>query len=137
MLNTITIQGRLTKNPESKTIPSGTALCSFTIASERPKKKDGDQQTDFIPCIAWAKTAEFMQKYFHKGDMIIVSGRLQSRQYEGQDGKNHLAYEVSISEANFCGGKKPETPAAHCQPSMQADYDSINWDEIPNLPEEF
>lgn len=137
MLNTITIQGRLTKNPEPKTIPSGTALCSFTIACERPKKKDAETVTDFIPCIAWAKTAEFMQKYFHKGDMIIISGRLQSRQYEGQDGKNHLAYEVSISEANFCGGKKPEAPAAQSQTSQQADYESINWDEIPNLPEEF
>ena len=137
MLNMVTLQGRLTKEPEMKQIPSGTHLCNITIASERPKKKDAESQSDFIPCIAWAKTADFLQKYFHKGDQIIVSGRLQSRQYEGQDGKTHTAYEVSISEANFCGLKKPNSAVPQSKTSQQEDYESIDWDEVPDLPEEF
>lgn len=133
MLNMITLQGRLTKEPEMKDIPSGIHLCSITIASERPKKKDSESQSDFIPCIAWAKTADFLKKYFHKGDQIIVSGRLQSRQYEGQDGKTHTAYEVSISEANFCGGKI----AKNCPAPAKVEEEDINWDEIPDLPDAF
>lgn len=133
MLNNITIQGRLTKEPEMKQIPSGTHLCSVTIASKRPKKKDSEEITDFIPAIAWAKTADFLSKYFHKGDMVIVSGRMQSRQYDGQDGKSHTAYEISISEINFAGGQQ----ARNCPPPVKANDDEINWDEIPDLPSEF
>ena len=136
MLNIITIQGRLTGDPELKQTPSGVHLCNITIASERPKKKDTDTVTDFIPAIAWAKTADFLCRYFHKGDMIIVSGRMQSRNYESQDGSRHTAYEISISEANFCGtAVKREQPAK--KSSVQEDYESINWDDVPNLPEEF
>lgn len=133
MLNNITIQGRLTKEPEMKQIPSGTHLVALTIACERPKKKDAEAVTDFLPAIAWAKTADFIQKYFHKGDQIIIMGRLQSRNYEGQDGKNHMAYEISISEASFAGSRN----ANHCPAPVKAEEEEINWDEIPDLPDSF
>lgn len=135
MLNTITIQGRLTADPETKSIPSGTHLISMTVACERPRNKDGESVTDFIPCIAWAKNADFIQKYFHKGDMIVILGRLQSRNYETADGKKRTAYEVSVSEANFCGGAR--TQKAEGAQGMEDDYDDIDWDKVPDLPEEF
>lgn len=136
MLNLIIIQGRLTKDPEFKQIPSGTHLVAMTIASERPSKKGEEKVTDFINAIAWARTADFISQYFKKGDMIIVSGRMQSRAYETTDGSRHMAYEISISEANFAGtAVKRDQPVK--KTSIQEDYDSINWDDVPNLPSDF
>lgn len=130
MLNVITIQGRLTADPEAKKIPSGTHLTAFTVACERPRSKDGEKVTDFIPCIAWAKNADFIQKYFHKGDMIIIHGRIQSRNYETADGAKRTAYEVSVSETNFCGERAKAGTAEEAE-------DDIDWDEVPDLPKEF
>lgn len=140
MLNLITIQGRFTADPEVKNMPSGSKLCQITLACERPKNKNGEKNTDFVPCMAWGKTADFISNYFHKGDMVIISGRLQSRNYQTQDGAKRTAYEVSISEVNFCGSTAPrqqeQKPVAP-KSELQEDYDSINWDEIPTLPDEF
>lgn len=130
MLNLITLQGRLTSDPEIRKTPSGVHLVSVIVACERPRIKDAEKVTDFIPCIAWAKNADFLTKYFRKGDMIIVAGRMQSRPYETQDGHKRIAYELSISESNFCGGKRPDT-------KEQDDYGEIDWDEVPDLPTEF
>lgn len=139
MLNIITIQGRFVSDPEIKTMPSGVMLCQIILASERPKNKNGESTTDFIPCIAWGKTAEFINKYFHKGDMTVVSGRLQSRNYQTQDGAKRTAYEVSISDINFCGGGRSRSSEQkeEVKTETQSDYDSIDWDEIPDLPTEF
>jgi len=131
MLNTITIQGRLTADPEVKNIPSGTHLISLTVACERPRSRDGEKITDFIPCIAWSKNADFIQKYFHKGDMIVILGRMQSRNYETSDGQKRTAYEVSISEANFCGGGQRNDNY------QTSDDDDIDWNKVPDLPPEF
>lgn len=135
MLNVTTIQGRLTKEPEMKQMPSGIHHCFITIASQRPKKKTGESTTDFIPAIAWAKMADFICQYFHKGDMIIATGRLQSRQYDGADGKSHTAYELSISEVNFAGGKAETAAGIEAENAMHRK--EINWDEIPDLPDAF
>ena len=137
MLNMITIQGRLVADPEMKKIPSGTHLISMTVACERPRNKDGDKVTDFIPCIAWAKNADFIQQYFHKGDMLIIQGRLQSRNYETQDGQRRIAYEVSVSEANFCGGGKTVKNVKTEPIPADGDIDDIDWDKVPDLPDEF
>lgn len=136
MLNSIVLQGRLVGEPEMKQIPSGVHLCSIVVASARNGKKDTEEVTDFIPCIAWAKTADFLQKYFHKGDPVLIAGRLQSRNYEDRDGNKKVAYEVSIAEVNFCGNKGTGArPAPQAKTATQEDYESINWDEIPDLPD--
>lgn len=109
MLNNVNLQGRLTKDPEMRKLSSGLSYCSFILAVERNgKKEDGKQDTDFVPCMAWKNTADFIGKYFHKGDMAVLSGRFQSRNYEGQDGKNHVVYEICVSEMNFCGKKQAD-----------------------------
>ena len=112
MLNRIIIQGRLVKDPEVRNTSNQTAYCSFQIACERPFKGDGGKsETDFITIVAWRQSATFVGNYFHKGDMILVSGRLQVRSYD-KDGNKVFVTEVVADEINFCGSPKAkEHPA--------------------------
>lgn len=103
MLNQITIMGRLTKNPELRTTNGGTSVCSFTVAVDRDY---GDKQTDFIECVAWKNTGEFISRYFSKGHMIALTGKLQSRKWQDRDGNNRIAWEVNADHAWFCGSRE-------------------------------
>ena len=106
MINNVTLMGRLTAAPELKQTTSGTSVVAFCIAVERRyQQKDGAKQTDFINCVAWRNTAEFIAKYFNKGDMIAVTGEIQTRKYQDNSGNNRVAVEVIIDNASFCGGK--------------------------------
>ena len=93
MLNHITIMGRLTRDPEMRTTQSGVTVASFTLAVDRDfgGKDGGEKQTDFIDCTAWRHTAEFISKYFSKGRMAVVSGRLQIDNYTDNDGNKRKA----------------------------------------------
>ena len=99
MLNVVVLTGRLTKDPELKTTPSGVYVVSFSIAVERRYRSGEDRQADFINIVAWRKTAEFISKYFKKGQMIAVEGTLQSRRYQDRDGNNRTAVEVVANNA--------------------------------------
>lgn len=103
MLNTITIMGRMTRDPELKTTPSGAAVTSFTLAVERDfkDKETGEKATDFIDCVAWRGTAEFVARYFSKGRMAVASGRLQLRDYTDKDGNKRRAAEVVAENVYF------------------------------------
>lgn len=106
MINNVTLMGRLTAAPELKTTRSGTSATAFCIAVDRRfQQKDAEKQTDFINCVAWRNTAEFITKYFSKGDMIAVTGEIQTRKYQDRNGNNRVAVEVVIDNASFCGGK--------------------------------
>lgn len=106
MLNVVAIQGRLTHDPELKTTPNGVSVCSFRIAVDRSYVPHGEErQTDFITVTAWRKTAEFVSKYFQKGSMISVQGRLETRPYQDKNGNNRTATEVIAAEVGFCGSK--------------------------------
>lgn len=106
MLNHITLQGRLTKDPELRYTRSNTPVASFTMAVERDfGEKDGVRPVDFIDCVAWKSRGEFVSKYFHKGDMICVSGRLEMRDWTDRDGSKHRSAEVNVENAYFCGKK--------------------------------
>lgn len=105
-MNKIILMGRLTANPEMKQTPSGTAVAVFTIAVNRRFAKDGQQQADFIRCTAWRQQAEFICKYFEKGSMICVVGNIQTRSWDGQDGKKQFATDIVVEEVYFAGGKK-------------------------------
>lgn len=108
MLNTIILQGRLTKDAEVRYTQSNKAVASFTVAVDRFGK---NSETDFINCVAWEKTATFIGNYFHKGDMILVQGRMQSRNFEDKDGHKRTAFEVLVNEVNFCGSKTKNNDA--------------------------
>lgn len=106
MLNHITIMGRLTRDPELRRTNSGIAVASFTVAVDRDYSKDGDKQTDFIDCVAWRQTGEFISKYFAKGRMIVVDGRLELRDWTDKDGNKRRNAEINVASAYFGDSKK-------------------------------
>lgn len=107
MLNHITIMGRLTRDPELRRTGSGIAVASFTVAVDRDfSGKDSEKETDFIDCVAWRNTGEFVSKYFTKGRMIVVSGRLQIRNWNDKDGNKRRSAEVVADSCYFGDSKK-------------------------------
>ena len=105
-MNSICLMGRLTGDPELKTTQSGVSVTSFRVAVDRAyRSKDQERQADFIPCVAWRNTAEFISRYFHKGQRIALQGSLQSRSYTANDGSQRTVYEVVVDNAFFCESK--------------------------------
>lgn len=124
-MNSICLMGRLTGDPELKTTQNGFSVTSFTVAVDRAfRSKDQERQTDFIPCTAWRGTAEFITRYFRKGQRIAVQGSLQSRSYTANDGSKRTVYEVVVDNAFFCESKGGQTAGA-------PNYDS----QIPQVSE--
>ena len=114
MLNKIILMGRLTRDPELRKTGNGTAVTSFTLAVDRDyKPQDGERETDFIDVVAWRGTGEFVSKYFTKGRMAVVEGRLQVRDWTDKDGNKRRSTEVVADNVYFGDSKRPEsgTPA--------------------------
>ncbi len=108
MLNHITIMGRLTRDPELRRTGSGIAVASFTVAVDRDygNRDSGERETDFIDCVAWRQTGEFVSKYFSKGSMIVVSGRLQIRNWTDKEGNKRRTAEVVADNVYFGESKR-------------------------------
>lgn len=126
MINKVILMGRLTKDPELRRTGNQTPVCTFSIAVDNGY---GDNKhTDFINCVAWNKTAEFVSNYFTKGKMIIVIGRISTRSWETQDGKKAYATEVIASEVSFAESKSENPSAAKDDftPLDEAD-DDLPW----------
>ena len=105
-MNKIMLIGRLTKDPELRYTQSGTAVASFTLAVDRRfSNQNGERETDFINCVAWNKSAEFVANYFHKGKQMALEGRLQVRSYDGNDGQRRWVTEVVAEQIEFVGSK--------------------------------
>lgn len=126
MINKAILMGRLTRDPELRYTGNGTPVCSFSIAINSGSGEN--QTTDFINCVAWNKTAEFVNKYFSKGRMIVVIGRIQSRSWEGQDGKKNYATEVVVAEVSF-GGSKRDTDSADNTADSNDDFTPLETDD--------
>jgi single-strand DNA-binding protein len=106
-MNTVNLIGRITKDLELKTTTSGVAVCSFTLAVNRKfKNAEGEYDTDFINCVAWRKQAELICKHFSKGSQIGITGNIQTRNYENDNGKKIYITEVMIDELTFIGKKE-------------------------------
>lgn len=135
MINNTVLMGRLTATPELKTTQNGTSVTSFTVAVERSYAPQGqERQTDFINVVAWRQTAEFVSRYFQKGNMIAVQGSIQTRKYEDRDGNKRTAFEVVASQVSFCGGRsEQEKPEEKPQPyqTPNADWSTIDDGELP------
>ena len=114
MLNHITIMGRLTRDPELRRTGSGVAVASFTVAVDRDfsGRDGGERETDFIDCVAWRQTGEFVSKYFTKGSMIVVSGRLQIRSWTDKEGNKRRSAEVVADNCYFGESKRSEGGAS-------------------------
>ena len=105
-MNKFSGMGRLTKDPELRRTQNQTAVCGFTLAVNRRFKQEGQPDADFINCTAWTKTAEFVEKYFRKGQMIAITGRIQTRFWDDNEGKRQYMTEVVVEEAFFTESKK-------------------------------
>lgn len=105
-INIVALTGRIVRDPEVKKTNSGVSFSNFSIAVERPYRAGEEKQTDFIDCVAWRHSADFFGKYFKKGDMIGVSGRLQVRTWETDDGQRRKSVEVVAENLSFVGGGK-------------------------------
>ena len=131
MINKAILMGRLTRDPEMRTTQAGTAVCTFSIAVDRNfKSQNGERQADFINCVAWRQTAEFVAKYFAKGQLIAVVGSIQTREYEDRNGNKRNMVEVIVDEATFAESKKKENSFT---PGRIADIepDDEEYDELP------
>ena len=108
MLNHIVIMGRLTRDPELRRTGSGIAVASFTVAVDRDfgGRDGGEKETDFIDCVAWRQTGEFVSKYFHKGQLVAVCGSIQTRVWEDKQGSKRKSVEVVADEVHFAEPKR-------------------------------
>lgn len=106
MFNKAILIGRLTAEPERKETTSGIPVLNFTVATDRPyKDAEGERKADFLNCTAWRQQAEFICKYFHKGDPIGIEGRIETRSYEDRDDNKRTAVEIQVDNVFFVGGK--------------------------------
>jgi single-strand DNA-binding protein len=127
-MNVITLMGRMTSDPELKTTNSGVSVTSFNLAVDRSYTPKGqEKQTDFIPCVAWRGTAEFISKYFRKGSKIAVKGELQQRTYTANDGSKRNVFEVIVDGAFFCESKAE--PSVEMKAAVSGNKPS-EWQEI-------
>ena len=121
MLNHITIMGRIGTDIELRRTGNGVAVASFTVACDRDFKSGGEKETDWIDCVAWRQTGEFIQKYFAKGRTIVVSGRLQMRSWTDKDGNKRKSAEIVVDNAYFGDSKNTAAPAQEFAPIEEAD----------------
>ena len=139
MINHAVIMGRLTNDPELRTTQSGVSVTSFTVAVERSFRSGGERQTDFINCVAWRNTADFVSNYFHKGQMIAVEGSIQTRSYEDNNGNKRYVVEIVASNVSFCGSKN-ENAGAAAAPAQEtapaASYQSTDAGSFSVLPDD-
>lgn len=127
MLNKIVIMGRMTHDPELRRTQTGTPVTTFTLAVDRDyKSQDGERETDFIECVAWKGAAEFVAKYFSKGRVAVVEGRLQLRTWTDKEGNKRKAYEVLAANVYFGDSKREETGGTYAKP---VEYEEIEDDD--------
>lgn len=132
MLNVACLMGRLTRDPELRTTASGVSVTSFTLAVERAYVKQGeDRQADFIDVVAWRNTADFVCKYFHKGQLIAVQGSIQTRTYTDKDGNKRKAVEVVAGNVHFAEGKKKTEEPVHTAPDVEYEESTLSDDDLP------
>ena len=135
MLNKIFIMGRLTRDPELRRTANSTPVTSFSLAVDRDfKSQSGEKSTDFIDVVAWRSTAEFVAKYFTKGRMAIVEGRLQIRDWKDKDGNNRRSAEVVAEHVYFGDSKQRSESDTASAPPASGDFREIPEDEEGELP---
>ncbi|MBQ8757816.1 MAG: single-stranded DNA-binding protein [Oscillospiraceae bacterium] len=124
MLNHITIMGRLTRDPELRRTGTGVGVASFRVAVDRDyaPKDGGERKTDFIDCVAWRQTGEFISKYFTKGRMIVVEGRLEMRDWTDKDGNKRTSAEINVDNAYFGDSRRDGDGGSYAQAAPAQSY---------------
>lgn len=132
MLNVVILSGRLTATPELKTTSNGNSVTSFTIAVDRRVKAGEEKSADFINCVAWRQTAEFVCKYFDKGNPIAIEGALSTRKYQDKDGNNRVATEVNVGQVHFIGRKNEQSDSAAVPSTSEPNFTEVaTSEELP------
>lgn len=131
-LNNVTLMGRLTADPELKTTNSGVSVTSFSVAVDRKYKAKGEEKkADFIDCVAWRNTAEFICKYFQKGSMIGIEGEIQTRTYTDNSGTNRKVTEILVNNASFCESKANAGNHSNYIPDAYTAPQTGTFEEMP------
>ena len=131
-MNCVVISGNLTRDIEMKQTATGVNTCNFSVAVRRGyKNAEGGYDTDFINCVAWRQTAEFIGKYFKKGQAIAIKGVLQTRSWEDAEGKKHFVTEVKADEADFLGAKKDTGEGGPSAPEAPQGYIPAGEEGVP------
>lgn len=132
MINMVALMGRLTYEPELISTPNGVSVLRFQVACDRNYQKDNqNRQADFIDCVAWRQTAEFISRYFHKGSMIAVEGTIQTSNYTDKNGNNRKQTEVLANNASFCGSKNESGGSMDIEPEPKySSVDNSDFEEI-------
>lgn len=146
-LNKVVLCGRITSTPELKVTPSGLNVTGFNLAINRKAKSGEEAQADFVPCVAWRGTAEFICKYFTKGSAICVVGSIQTRKWKDKNGENRFSTEVIVDEALFAEAKKaavtngttaePYVPASYTQQPVMANIAPTDGKQMQLRPADF
>lgn len=125
MLNKAILMGRFTRDPELRSTPQGISTCSFTLAVDRNFVRQGEERkADFINCVAWRQTAEFVSKYFRKGSLAAVEGSIQTRTWDDAEGKRHYATEVIVNQVYFAESRRDSQAVQDTAP-MTPDFGSL------------
>ena len=133
-MNKVILMGRLTKDAELRQTTSGTAVARFSVAVNRRFAKEGQPQTDFINCVAWKQTGEFIARYFRKGNMIAIVGSIQTRSWDDSYGNRRYATEVIVDEAYFTGSKAEMQNGGNYAPNNDApNKEDFEGDEFADL----
>lgn len=138
MFNLVVLTGRLTADPELKTTPNGIPVTTFSIAVNRNYRAGEEQQTDFINIVAWRQRAEFITKYFKKGNLIGIEGSIQTRRYQDKNGNNRTAFEVVVNNAQFVESKRESSAAAPVaqEPASYSNADVSDFAEIGDMDDD-
>lgn len=134
MLNRAILMGRLTKDPELRKTQNNVSVTTFTLAVDRNYQADKDnKQTDFINIVAWRHTADFVEKYFTKGQLVAVEGSIQTRNYQDKEGNNRTAFEVVADQVYFASGRNNISPTAKDVqiPADIGDFEELEDDDLP------
>ena len=130
MFNLAILTGRLTADPELKTTPNGISVTSFTLAVNRNYKAGEEQETDFINIVAWRQTAEFITKYFNKGNLIGIEGSIQTRKYQDKNGNNRTAFEVVCDSVEIMDSKgATQEDSARSSAPIEPHYEDLKTDD--------
>lgn len=128
MLNKVILMGRFTRDPELRSTPQGVSTCSFSIAVDRNFARQGEERkADFINCVAWRQTAEFISKYFKKGNMVALEGSIQTRSWDDNEGKKRYATDVVVSQVYFAESKRD----SQATPSGEESFGASDFGSLP------
>lgn len=127
-MNKMIIKGRMARDPELKTTNSGKSVCNFSVAVSRNFDRE---LVDFFECVAWNKKAEFICKYFTKGQEILIDGEMQSRRFTDKNGNNRIAWEINVNDTDFCGNKSQNNN--NLQNGNTETISSVDFDELDDL----